>query len=191
MTKSQTLEKRYAILVIDMLNDFVHGKLKCDRASRIIPNIQVLVREARKKGVPVFYCSDEHLPVDTYEIKLWGPHAMKGTKGAMIIDELKPAKDDFVIPKRVYSAFDGTGLDRALQGVYDGRGANAVVITGLHTNICDRHTAYDAFVRGLEVVVAEDGVDAFTKEDHESGLKYLKQVYGAKIKKVSEIIEDF
>ncbi len=182
---------RYAILVVDMLNDFVHGKLKCARAKRIIPNIQTLLDEARKKGVPVFFCSDEHLPIDTYEMKLWGPHAMKGTEGAMVIKELKPAKEDFVVPKRAYSAFDGTGLDKALKGVYDGRGANAVVITGLHTNICDRHTAYDAFVRGFDVIVAEDGVDAFTEEDHVSGLQYMKQVYGAKVKKVSEIIKNF
>ncbi len=181
---------RYAILVVDMLNDFVHGKLKCARAKRIIPNIQALLDAARKKGVPVFFCSDEHLPIDTYEMKLWGPHAMKGTKGAMVIKELKPAKQDFVVPKRAYSAFDGTGLDKALKGIYDGRGANAVIITGLHTNICDRHTAYDAFVRGFDIIVAEDGVDALTEEDHVSGLQYMKQVYGAKVKKISDIIKD-
>lgn len=182
---------RYAILVVDMLNDFVHGKLKSARAKRIIPNIQALLDAARKKGVPVFFCSDEHLPIDTYEMKIWGPHAMKGTEGAMVIKELTPAKEDFVVPKRAYSAFDGTGLDKALKGIYGGRGANAVIITGLHTNICDRHTAYDAFVRGFDIIIAEDGVDALTEEDHVSGLQYMKQVYGAKVKKVSEIIKNF
>jgi nicotinamidase-related amidase len=49
---------RFAILVIDMLNDFVHGKLKCERAMRIIPNIKGLLDDARQKGIPVFYCSD-------------------------------------------------------------------------------------------------------------------------------------
>jgi nicotinamidase-related amidase len=181
-------QARYAILVVDMLNDFVYGKLKCKRAERIIPNIKQLLDFARKNGVPIFFCNDEHLPIDTYEIKLWGPHAMKGTGGAKVIDELKPRKSDYVIPKRTYSAFDGTGLDKALKGVYNGRGANAVIITGLHTNICDRHTAYDAFVRDLDVIVPEDGVDAFTEGDHVSGLDYLKRVYGAKINKVSDVI---
>jgi nicotinamidase-related amidase len=174
-----------------MLNDFVDGRLKCERAKRIIPNIKLLLDSARKKSIPVFYCNDEHLPIDRYEMKLWGPHAMKGTRGARVIDQLKPTKSDYIVPKRTYSAFDGTGLDNALKGVYDGKGANAVIIAGLHTNICDRHTAYDAFVRGFEVIVVEDGVEAFTEGDHVSGLDYMKRVYGAKIKKTSEIIDSF
>ncbi len=180
-------DARHAILVLDMLNDFVDGKLKCPRAKRIVPNIKTLLDAAHKKGVPVFFCNDEHLPIDTYEMKLWGPHAMKGTKGAQVIEELAPAKTDYVIPKRTYSAFDGTGLDKALKGVYEGKGADTVIITGLHTNICDRHTAYDAFVRGLNIVVAEDGVDAFSKKEHVSGLDYMKRMYGVNVKKVSQI----
>lgn len=173
-----------------MLNDFVHGKLKCDRAQRIIPNIQALADAARKKGIPVFYCNDEHLPLDTYEMKLWGPHAMKGTEGAKVINELTPAESDYIIPKRTYSAFDGTGLDRALKGLYGGKGANTVILTGLHTNMCDRHTAYDAFVRDLDIVVVEDGVDAFTESDHISGLDYMIKIYGGKVRKASEIIKE-
>lgn len=184
-------DSRYAILVIDMLNDFVQGKLRCERASRIIPNIRMLLESARRKKIPIFYCNDEHLPIDTYEMRLWGPHAMKGTEGAAVIDQLSPLKSDYVIPKRTYSAFDGTGLDKALKGVYQGRGANCVIITGLHTNICDRHTAYDAFVRDLGIVVPEDAVEAFTEADHLSGLDYLKRVYGAKISNVSRIIREF
>lgn len=173
-----------------MLNDFVHGKLRCDRAQRIIPNIRALTDAARKEGVPIFYCNDEHLPLDTYEMKLWGPHAMKGTEGAKVINELTPAESDYIIPKRTYSAFDGTGLDRALKGLYGGKGANTVIITGLHTNMCDRHTAYDAFVRDFEIIVVEDGVDAFTEKDHISGLEYMIKVYGAKVRKTSEMIKE-
>jgi nicotinamidase-related amidase len=44
-----------AVLVIDMLKDFVYGALKCERAQRIIPNIKKLIEEARKVGVPVIY----------------------------------------------------------------------------------------------------------------------------------------
>ncbi|HEX7032117.1 MAG TPA: cysteine hydrolase [Nitrososphaera sp.] len=182
-------EARYAILVVDMLNDFVHGKLKCERAKRIIPNIKLLLDAARKSGIPVFFCNDEHLPIDTYEMELWGPHAMKGTEGAKVIDELRPLKSDYVIPKRTYSAFHGTGLDKALKGVYGGKSANTIIVTGIHTNICDMHTAYDAFVRGLDIIVPEDGVDALTEDDHVAGLDYMKRMYGAKIKKISDVID--
>ena len=181
----------YAILVIDLQNDFVKGKLKCDRASKIIQNIQSVLGEARNYNIPIFYCVDEHLPMDGYELNLWGPHAMKGTYGQKIIDELAPKEKDFVIPKRTYSAFDGTGLDRALNGLYEGKGADTLIITGLHTNICDRHTSYDAFTRGFNIIIAEDGTEAFTEEEHLSGLQYIKRMYGAEIKRINEIIELF
>ena len=200
-------QKRPAILVIDMQNDFVKGKLKCNRVTRIIPNVKQLLENARERQIPIFYCIDEHLPIDTYEMNLWGPHAMKGTEGAKIIDELKPSDEkktegitktttitkteEYIIPKRTYSAFDGTGLDKALRGVYDGRGADTLIITGLHTNICDRHTCYDAFVRGFNIMIPEDGVEAFTEEEHKSGLEYMKHIYGAKISKVKDIIHSF
>lgn len=182
-------QQRYAILVIDMQNDFLKGNLKCERATQIIPNIRILIDTARRKQIPIFYCTDEHLPIDTYEMNLWGPHAMKNTQGAKVIDELKPSDTDYIIPKRTYSAFDGTGLDRALKGVYDGKGADTLVITGLHTNICARHTSYDAFVRGFNIIVAEDGVEAFTEEEHITGLDYMKRIYGAKVKKIQDIIK--
>jgi nicotinamidase-related amidase len=184
-------KRRYAILVVDMLNDFVHGKLKCERAKRIIPNIKLLIDSARRKEIPVLYCSDEHLMIDTYEMKLWGPHAMKGTEGAKVIEELKPHESDYIIPKRTYSAFDGTALDKALKELYNGKGADTVILTGMHTHICGIHTAYDAFVRGLGIIVPEDGVEAFTENDHVLGLDYMKRVYGAKIRKVSDIISSF
>ncbi|HEU4447067.1 MAG TPA: isochorismatase family cysteine hydrolase [Nitrososphaeraceae archaeon] len=200
--------RRPAILVIDMQNDFVKGKLKCERVTRIVPSVKQLLENARKKHIPIFYCIDEHLPIDRYEMKLWGPHAMKGTEGARIIDELKPREErtskgktkptsikirteEYVIPKRTYSAFDGTGLDKALRGIYDGKGADTLIVTGLHTNICDRHTCYDAFVRGFNIIVPEDGVEAFTEEEHKSGLQYMENIYGAKISKVKDIIHSF
>ncbi len=32
-----------ALIIVDMLNDFVTGSLKCDRAQRIIPHIRELI----------------------------------------------------------------------------------------------------------------------------------------------------
>ncbi|MEM3615900.1 MAG: isochorismatase family protein, partial [Candidatus Methanomethylicia archaeon] len=44
-----------AVIVIDMLNDFVYGPLKFENVLKIIPNIKILVEAARKCGVPVIY----------------------------------------------------------------------------------------------------------------------------------------
>jgi len=179
------------VIVLDMLNDFVTGGLKCERAAHIIPNIKKLTVAARKHTVPVIYSNDAHLPVDEEVVERWGRHAIKGTEGAEVIPQLKPQKTDYVVEKRTYSGFHETGLDMLLRSLYHGEGVRTVILTGLHTNICVRHTAADAFFRGYKITVAKDGVEAFTQEDHEQGLKYLKDIYNAKILTVDEIIKGF
>ena len=56
--------------------------------------------------------------------------------------------------------------------------------------MCIRHTSADAFFRGYQIIIAKDGVEAFTQEDHEQGLKYLEYVYNAKVMMVNEIIQE-
>ena len=79
-----------AILVVDMLNDFVTGAIGCDRARAIVPATARLLAAAREKGVPVIYCNDCHLPGIDRELQIWGDHAIKGTPGAEVIPELTP-----------------------------------------------------------------------------------------------------
>jgi nicotinamidase-related amidase len=180
-----------AVIIIDMLNDFVTGKLAVDRAKHIIPNLKRLIEAARKSNVPVIYSNDAHYPQDWEVTQKWGEHAMKGTKGAEVIPELTPAKKDYVIEKRTYSSFYETDLDQLLRRLYKGEGVKTVVLGGMHTHICIRHMAADAFFRGYKIIVAKDGVEAFTQKDHEQGLKYLAYVYNAKIMTVDEIIKAF
>jgi len=183
--------ERPAVIIIDLLNDFVTGQLKCERAMHIIPNIKKLAAVAHKHGIPVIYSNDAHLAMDEEVIAKWGKHAMKGTKGAKVIPELAPTKKDYTVEKRTYSGFYETGLDMLLRSLYHGESVKTIILTGLHTNMCVRHTAADAFFRGYKIVVAQDGVEAFTKEDHEQGLAYLKNVYNAKILTADKIIKEF
>lgn len=187
--KGKGVTPRYIILVTDMLNDFIYGRLKSVRAKMIIPKIKYLLDFARRKNIPIFYCNDEHLLSDP-EIRVWGAHAMKGTKGAKVIQDIKPTNNDLMIPKRGYSAFDDSRLEKALKSTYNGRGPTTIIMTGIHTHICIKHSTYDAFRRGYDTIIAEDGVNAFTKNDHIFGLEYMRANYGAKIQKISEIIRD-
>jgi nicotinamidase-related amidase len=187
--KKATKSPSYALLVVDMLNDFVYGKLKCSRAKKIIPKIKSLLNISREKGIHVFYCNDAHLSSDNYEFKLWGPHALKGTKGARVIDDLMPTSHDGIVPKRTYSAFYNTTLDDLLKRKFGNKGPNVLIITGIHTNICAKHTAFDAFVRGYDIMIPEDGVTAFLERDHTAALDYMKTNYGIKIIKTSQLVD--
>jgi nicotinamidase-related amidase len=182
---------RMAVIILDMLNDFVTGDLKTDRALRIVNPIKKLVEAARKHGVPVIYSNDAHLNIDFEVVEKWGRHAIKGTRGAQVIPELAPAENDFVVEKRVYSGFYETGLDSFLRSLYKGMGVETVILAGVHTHICVRHTAASAFYRGYKIIIPRDGVEAFTRRDHEEGLKYLKDIYSAEITTIDEIIKGF
>lgn len=169
-----------ALLVIDMLNDFVRegAPLEVPDTRKIIPFIKKEIEESRKKGIPVIYVCDAHEPEDV-EFKRfgWPPHAVKGTKGAEIVDDLKPEEGDIIVEKKTYSGFFNTNLDEVLKGI----GVETVKLTGCVTHICILFTASDASLRGYNVVVLKEGIAGISKEDHEAGLRIMKNVIGAKI----------
>ena len=176
-----------AILVVDMLNDFVTGALGCDRARAIVPATAQLLDAARKSGVPVIFCNDAHLPGIDRELQIWGDHAIAGTPGAEVIPELNLCEKDYVVPKRRSSGFFQTDLDILLKEL----GVKTVIVTGLHAHMCVRHTSADAYCLGYDVVAAKECLNSFTEEEFQGGLAYLKTCYGADSYSNEELIAAF
>lgn len=174
-----------AVIVIDMINDFVTGVFKSDRAAKIIPNIKALLDYTRKQKVPIVYATDAHLPDVDPEFDVWGSHAVAGSRGAEIIDELKPHKGDFRVLKRKYSAFQGTDLDQLLRELK----IDTVILTGVVTDICIQHTAADAFFRGYKIIVPRDCVEAVDAKTQEEALRYIKKAYGPEITTSKELVK--
>lgn len=174
-----------AVIVIDMINDFITGVFKSERATKIVPNIKRLLEFARKQKIPIIYATDAHLPDVDMEFDVWGPHAVKGTWGAEIIDDLKPEKHDFRVLKRKYSAFQGTDLDQLLRELK----IDILVLTGVVTDICIQHTAADAFFRGYKIIVPQDCVEAVDAEAQNAAVKYLRKAYGCEITTVNELMK--
>jgi nicotinamidase-related amidase len=171
-----------ALVIVDMLKDFVDGTLANPRAQQIVEPLQRLLSHARENGWVVVFSNDAHRPDDP-ELKVWGEHAMEGTPGAQVIDELEPREGDIVSDKRTYGAFDDTGLAEQLRE----RGVDEVVVTGQHTHICVRHSSYGALRHGFDVTVPRDAVCAFEGVDEDEALEYLKMAYGADVTTVDEL----
>ncbi len=169
-----------ALLVIDMLNDFVRegAPLEVPSTRKVIPAIKKEIDRAHREGEPVIFVCDAHEPNDS-EFKRfgWPEHAVKGTLGAQVVDELKPGKDDIVVEKTTYSGFYNTKLQSTLETL----GVDTVRLTGCVTHICVLFTASDAVLRGYNVEVVKDAVAGLSDEDHEAGLRIMKNVLGAKI----------
>ena len=177
--------KKEALLIIDMLNDFVRpgAPLEVPDNRKIVRNIQQEVNSARAEGKPVIYVCDAHAPDDKEFARFgWPAHAVKGTKGAEIIDELAPQPGDVVVKKDTYSAFYGTDLDDILKKLE----VDSIRLTGCVTHICILFTAYETVLRNYPVTVVENGVAGIAREDHEAALRIMKNVMGVKIVKSGE-----
>lgn len=169
-----------ALLIIDMLNDFVQpwAPLEVPETRSIIAAVQKRIATARAAGQPVIYICDAHAPDDREFARMgWPPHAVRGTAGAQIIDELAPAETDAVVEKTSYSAFHQTGLAGLLQS----HGIDHLTLTGCVTNICILYTAYEAVVRGYQVTVPRNCVANLDADDGAFALKQMSEVLGVNV----------
>jgi len=167
---------KQVIIVVDMIKDFVTGKLGNERARKIVPNIAALLKRARDHDIPVIYLCDAHTSTDR-QMDIWGEHAMKGTEGSEIIPELKPEKKDIVIEKSWYSGF----VDTELPGLLKDLGVDTIIFTGVSTDICVQNNVAFAYFSGYKTIVPEDCTASIEKETHEHSLRYMKKVFGTDI----------
>lgn len=167
------------LLVIDMLKDFMAegGALYCGEDSRkIIPFIEKKIEEYRASGGRVIYVCDAHAQNDK-EFSRFERHAVKGSEGAEVIDELKPRPEDVVIEKTTVKPFYGTELAMLLKEIDPAE----VGVVGVCTSICIIEAVSDLRVRGYRTVVYKDGVADFDEKAHEHALKQIADVYGAEV----------
>ncbi len=172
--------KNEALLVIDMLNDFVlpGAPLEVPDTRKVVRNIRREIDRAHAAESPVLFLCDAHAPDDGEFSKFgWPAHAVRGTRGAEIVDELRPSGEDIVVPKTTYSGFFGTTLEATLRKL----GVDSLRLTGCVTHICVLFTAADAVLRNYRVTVVADGVAGIAREDHDAALRIMKNVLGARI----------
>jgi nicotinamidase-related amidase len=173
---------RRALLVIDMLNDFLNptGALYCgEEARRIIPVIRSLIGGFTSRGEPIFFLRDAHARNDK-EFELFPPHAIKGSWGSEIIPELAPALSSSIVDKTRFSGLFGNRLAEMLADIK----ADEVWVTGVLTSICIMDTTGDLRNRDYSVVIPVDAVADIDPVWHEFALERMKKIYGARLTKV-------
>ena len=170
-----------AVIVVDLQKDNV------GRFSRaIVPNVKLLLREARGRGIPIIFACDSRYP-DDFIFKSGHPlRTIRGTEGVKVIDELEPGAGDLFVEKRMLSAFFGTDLDFTLRQ----KGIKTLIVTGVATWACVLKTVFDAAEMGYEVIVPADCCASPAPEGHESALKVmaLLRVVKASVKEVIETL---
>ncbi|MEY4366934.1 MAG: hypothetical protein RLZ28_349 [Actinomycetota bacterium] len=126
-----------ALLVIDVQNGVVEGAYNLDS---VVANINVAVAKARAAGAPVIWVqhSEEEMPIDS--------------DGWQIVPQLSPAPGERTVQKVYKSSFEATNLEEILAGLK----VNHVILTGMQTNNCIRHTTHSGLERGYDVTLVSD-----------------------------------
>ena len=174
-----------ALLLIEYQNDFtsqggvLHGAVaKVMDETNMLANTVKLVDEARRKGVTImhapitFAAGYGELGSHPYGILkgvVDGKAFIKGSWGAAIVDDLKPAAGDITIEgKRGLDTFASTNLDFILRS----KGIKTVALGGFLTNCCVESTMRTAYEHGFEVITLTDCVAATSTEEHSNAIKY-------------------
>ena len=165
--------QRPALIVIDMLNDFL-ARWEQIQKQRLISSINDLIGMMRQHHHPIIWVRQEFEPdlrdafpeMITKGIQI----TIRGTDGCRIVSGLDFVPSDPVVVKKRYSAFFKTELEDVLQRLMP----DELVLAGINTHACVRTTAIDAYQRDWKVIVASDCVDSYDREHHEISMKYMK-----------------
>jgi nicotinamidase-related amidase len=167
-----------ALVVVDMQHDFVSdgGSLQVGDAAATVPVIADLVRRFRAAAARIVFTQDTHRDGDP-EFAIWPAHALEGSHGWEIVDELHPLPGDTVLRKPRYDAFYGTPLDHLLR-VWRVR---TLVICGTVANICVHYTAASAALRWYDVVIPRDAVSALDPFDLAASLRQTTSLLAGRV----------
>ncbi|WP_078429187.1 cysteine hydrolase family protein [Alkalihalobacterium alkalinitrilicum] len=192
-------QKKQALLVIDMQNDFVskdgafaQAGFEVERLQRIEKTICRMVKTARLKNIPVIFIGMQHTDEnDGNGAWAFRRKAMKhpnscrqGTWGGKWYGMLQPLPSDKVIWKHRYSGFVNTSLHELLQQL----GVETCVLTGINTNTCVESTARDAHHLDYHVVLVEDATACVMADAYEPSLLNIKRHFGAVVKSAEWLV---
>lgn len=177
--------KRIAVLTNDLQYDLVEKNPERIKAVEDFKdNFIAFLSKIREMGQLVIHLQLVNLPDDPNVERYNGfLPVQKGTHGADIIsDFIQPT--DIIVEKNKDSGFYETVLDNILKD----NNVDTVIITGMQTQICVQTTAADAFFRGYNVWVPNDGVVSAHDEDKERALTWLAR-YCATVCSSQEILQ--
>jgi nicotinamidase-related amidase len=174
-----------AVVLIECQNDFttengaLHGAVQATMdATGMLAKTRTVIDAARSAGATVvhapiqFVAGYNEISAHPYGILKGVVDSnafVKGSWGAEIVDDVKPADEDIILEgKRGLDAFASTNLDFILRS----KGITAIALGGFLTNCCVESTMRTAYERGYEVVTLTDCVAATSIEEHDNAIKY-------------------
>ena len=180
-----------ALVVVDMLYDFIDGSLACQNADNAVRETLAYI-DTRTKGqggedheildtFPILFIRDHH-PADHSSFKeqggIWPPHCVAGTRGGEIHQDLAPyASEELTFDKgcdkatEQYSGFEAVNnAGQPLSEVLELLDTTDVYVCGIATEYCVRNTCEDLLKAGFKVHLLKDCIAYVDPLGHQKAL---------------------
>lgn len=186
--------KNNALVIVDMLYDFIDGSLACANAEEAVKQtLGYIDSQTSGQGgeeheildtFPILFIRDHH-PADHSSFKeyggIWPTHCVAGTHGGEIHSLLKPyAKEELTFDKgcdrtvEQYSGFEGiNNAEQSLGEVLELLDTTDVYVCGIATEYCVRNTCEDLLKAGFRVHLLKE---CLAYVDHDGHVKALEEM---------------
>ena len=183
-----------ALVVVDMLYDFIDGSLACQNAEEAVKaTLKFIDKNTHGQGgeeheildtFPILFIRDHH-PADHSSFKefggIWPTHCVAGTHGGDIHKELLPyANEELTFDKgcdkatEQYSGFEGlNNAEQSFGEVLELLDISDVYVCGIATEYCVRNTCEDLLKAGFKVHLLKDCLAYVDLEGHQKALQEM------------------
>jgi nicotinamidase-related amidase len=188
--------KNNALVVVDMLYDFIDGSLACQNAENAVKEtLKYIDTQTKGQGgeeheildtFPILFIRDHH-PADHSSFVefggTWPSHCVAGTRGGEIHEDLLPyACEELTFDKgcdkavEQYSGFEGVNsAGQTLGEILELLDTTDVYVCGIATEYCVRNTCEDLLKAGFKVHLLKDCLAYVELEGHLKSLKEMAQ----------------
>lgn len=170
-----------ALLIVDMQNDFTKPGARAyyPTTEKLMETFEQKINVLRNKGVQIVIIyslvPDDHKPdPELTRITKTTRTLVEGTYGAEIDERISydPTRD-WKMRKYAASSFLHTDLAQRLKEA----GIDNVLVSGVKTNVCCRHTTVDSASHGFRTILVSDMLATNTQELQDFHLKELGHQY--------------
>lgn len=188
------MEKNSAIIVVDMLYDFIDGSLACLNADNaVVETVKFLNGQINTEddsdgiygSTPALFICDHH-PADHCSFTAnggeWPPHCIAGTRGGEICEPLKPYVSDELCfykgcdaGKEQYSGYEGVNTaGQSLSEVLSLLDIKDCYVCGIATEFCVRNTCEDLLHAGYNVHLLVPCLAYVNEDGHRKAISEMK-----------------
>lgn len=183
-----------ALVVVDMLYDFIDGSLACENADNAVKEtLKYINSQTKGQGgdehdildtFPILFIRDHH-PADHCSFKdnggTWPCHCVAGTRGGDIHEDLIPyVREELTFDKgcdktkEQYSGYEGMNeAQQSLEEILQLMDTTDVYVCGIATEYCVRNTCEDLLKGGFKVHLLKECLGYV---DHEGHVKALAEM---------------